>query len=66
MSPVATARRIWRGLVPKRLRLAAQPVLARALSAYVRVSARAPHAADTVGGPIRVVGFLEGSHGIAA
>ncbi|MFD3264084.1 glycosyltransferase family 4 protein [Phenylobacterium ferrooxidans] len=66
MSPVATARRVWRGLVPEGLRRTAQPLLAKALSAYVRSSARAPHAADTVGGPIRVVGFLEGSHGIAA
>ena len=66
MSPVATARRVWRGLVPEGLRRTAQPLLAKALSAYVRSSARAPHAAGAVGGPIRVVGFLEGSHGIAA
>ncbi|MDO8380727.1 glycosyltransferase family 4 protein [Phenylobacterium sp.] len=66
MSPVAAARRLWRGLVPESLRRAAQPVLSRALAAYVRASARAPHGAESVDGPIRVVGFFEGSHGIAA
>lgn len=66
MTPVAAARRVWRGLVPQSLRLAAQPLLGAALSAYVRASARAPHGADAMSGPIRVVGFFEGSHGIAA
>ncbi|WP_421934514.1 glycosyltransferase [Phenylobacterium sp.] len=66
MSPVAAARRAWRGLVPESLRRAAQPVLSRALAAYVRASARAPHGAESADGPIRVVGFFEGSHGIAA
>ena len=66
MSSIATARRLWRDLAPEALRRAAQPILNRALGTYVRASARAPHDQSATRGPIRVVGFLEGSHGIAA
>jgi glycosyltransferase involved in cell wall biosynthesis len=48
------------------LRRAAQPVLAMALEVYVRAGARAAHQADRFDGPIRIVGFFSGTHGIAA
>lgn len=67
MSLLAGLRRSWRGLAPEALRRAAQPVLSPLLEAHVRRQARKPHGADgAAGGPLRVVGYLSGSHGIAA
>ncbi len=60
------ARQIWRGLLPEPLRRLAQPLANRMLEAHVRRQARRPHQADRLDGPIRVVGYLSGSHGIAA
>jgi len=66
MSPLGAARRLWRSAMPEPLRRLAAPALNRALQAYVRAAARRPHGADTPAGPIKVVGYFEGSHGIAA
>jgi glycosyltransferase involved in cell wall biosynthesis len=66
MNPVLAARAAWRSLAPGPVRRLAAPVLNQALKSYVRASARAPHGADIVEGPIKVVGYVSGSHGIAA
>ena len=67
MSGVVTAaRRLWRGALPEPVRKLAAPILNQALQAYVRAAARAPHGADKPQGPIRIVGYFQGSHGIAA
>ena len=67
MSLLGQARRVWRGLAPEGVRRLAQPILAPMLEAHVRRQARKPHGADgAAGGPIRIVGYFEGSHGIAA
>lgn len=66
MSLLTAARRTWRGMLPDSVRTLAQPVLGPALNAYVRYQARRPHDAEATGGPIRVVGDLTGSYGIAA
>jgi glycosyltransferase involved in cell wall biosynthesis len=66
MSVLGAARRLWRSVMPERLRKLAGPVLNTALEAYVRAAARRPHGADTADGPIKVVGYFQGSHGIAA
>jgi len=66
MSVVAKARDLWRGLLPESLRQLAQPVLSRGLEAYVRAAARREHGAQDADGPIRIVGYFSGSHGIAA
>lgn len=63
---IALARQIWRGLLPAPLRRLAQPLANGVLEAHVRRQARRPHQAGRLDGPIRVVGFLSGSHGIAA
>jgi glycosyltransferase involved in cell wall biosynthesis len=60
------ARRLWRRLAPTGLRNGAQPLLGRLLEAQVRKAAAAPHEAETWRGPVRVVGWFEASHGIAA
>src|SRR5438046_2693487 len=66
MSPIAAVREIWRQAMPPTLRRMAAPTLNRAMAHYVRASARAPHGAHTAHGPIKVVGYFGGSHGIAA
>jgi len=66
MSLLSKARGAWRSLTPEPVRRLAQPILGPALEAYVRHQARAPHAADDLSGPIRVVGDFGGSYGIAA
>ena len=66
MSVLGGARRLWRSAIPEPLRRLAAPTLNRVLEAHVRSSARAPHGADTAQGPIKVVGYFAGSHGIAA
>jgi len=48
------------------VRRLAGPLLTQALTAYVRASARAPHGAELFAGPIKVVGYFSGHHGIAA
>jgi glycosyltransferase involved in cell wall biosynthesis len=66
MSPLGSARKLWRSALPEPVRKLAAPALNRALQAYVRRAARAPHRAEGAPGPIRVVGYFSGSHGIAA
>ncbi len=67
MSLVNGLRRSWRGLAPERLRRAAQPLISPLLIAHVRRQALRPHGADgAAGGPLRIVGYFSGSHGIAA
>ena len=66
MSLLGPARRLWRAALPEPLRRLAAPALNRALGAYVRSSARRPHGAETTEGPIKIVGYFAGSHGIAA
>lgn len=67
MSLVNGLRRSWRGLAPERLRRAAQPLVSPLLIAHVRRQALRPHGADgAAGGPLRIVGYFSGSHGIAA
>ena len=66
MSPLRIARTAWRSVAPEGLRRLAAPALNQALQTYVRVSARAPHGAETSSGPIKIVGYFSGSHGIAA
>lgn len=66
MNAVQLARAAWRRAVPESLRRQAAPTLNEALKAYVRRAARAPHAADVAEGPIKIVGYFSGSHGIAA
>ena len=66
MSPLGAARRLWRSVVPEPVRQRAGPLLNKALEAYVRSAARTPHGAETATGPIRIVGYFSGSHGIAA
>jgi glycosyltransferase involved in cell wall biosynthesis len=66
MSFLGEARRAWRSALPEPVRKLAAPVLNQALEAYVRAAARAPHGAEAGAGPIKVVGYFQGSHGIAA
>jgi glycosyltransferase involved in cell wall biosynthesis len=66
MSPLGSARKLWRSALPEPVRKLAAPALNRALQAYVRKAARAPHPAEGAPRPIRVVGYFSGSHGIAA
>ncbi len=66
MSPLGAARRLWRMALPEPVRKLAAPTLNFALRSYVRVAARAPHGAQSATGPIKVVGYFAGSHGIAA
>lgn len=66
MSLIGAARSLWRAAAPTGLRQAAQPILGRGLEAYVRMAARRPHGSDGTEGPIRVVGYLSQTHGIAA
>lgn len=66
MSVLGAARRLWRSTMPESLRKAAGPALNTVLEAYIRAAARRPHGADTANGPIKVVGYFQGSHGIAA
>ncbi|MDP1874845.1 glycosyltransferase [Phenylobacterium sp.] len=67
MSLVGGLRRSWRGLAPESLRRAVQPFLSPLLEAHVRRQARRPHGAGgEAGGPLRIVGYFSGSHGIAA
>jgi len=66
MNPLGAARRLWRSALPEPVRKLAAPALNLALESYVRASARAPHGAEGCAGPIKVVGYLAGSHGIAA
>ncbi|MCI3132894.1 hypothetical protein [Phenylobacterium aquaticum] len=66
MSLFDPARRLWRRLAPSGLRNGAQPLLGRLLEAQVRKAAAAPHEAQSWRGPVRVVGWFEASHGIAA
>jgi glycosyltransferase involved in cell wall biosynthesis len=66
MSLLGQARRLWRSALPEPVRKLAAPALNRALEAYVRQASRAPHQAEGAPGPIRIVGYFEGSHGIAA
>ncbi|HEY3948938.1 glycosyltransferase [Phenylobacterium sp.] len=63
---VTAARGFWRSALPEPVRKLAAPALNTALQAYVRAAARAPHGADAPQGPIKVVGYFQGSHGIAA
>lgn len=67
MSLVNGLRRSWRDLAPEALRRAAQPLISPLLIAHVRRQALRPHGADgAAGGPLRIVGYFSGSHGIAA
>lgn len=66
MSFLGAARRVWRSVTPEPVRKLAGPVLNTLLEAHVRSVARKPHGADTVQGPLKVVGYFAGSHGIAA
>jgi len=66
MSLTRAARRLWRSALPQPLRKLAAPGLNFLLETYVRAAARAPHGARTATGPIKVVGYFAGSHGIAA
>ena len=66
MSALGAARRLWRSALPEPLRKLAAPALNAVLESYVRAAARAPHGADSPSGPIKVVGYFAGSHGIAA
>jgi len=66
MNPLLAARAAWRRAAPTSLRRLAAPALNHALQAYVRASARGAHGADITEGPIKVVGYMGGSHGIAA
>jgi glycosyltransferase involved in cell wall biosynthesis len=67
MSLLGGLRRSWRGMAPEGLRRAAQPLLSPLLEAHVRRQAQRPHGADgAAGGPLRIVGYMSGSHGIAA
>jgi glycosyltransferase involved in cell wall biosynthesis len=66
VSALAAARRLWRQALPLPVRKAAAPTLNKALEAYVRAAAHAPHGAETAEGPIKVVGYFSGAHGIAA
>lgn len=65
MSLVSIARKTWRTVTPEPLRAAAAPTLDKALKAYVRASAARPHGSDNTEGPLRVVGYFSGAHGIA-
>jgi glycosyltransferase involved in cell wall biosynthesis len=66
VSVLGAARRLWKSALPEPVRKLAAPVLNVALQSYVRRAARAPHGADGATGPIKVVGYFAGSHGIAA
>jgi glycosyltransferase involved in cell wall biosynthesis len=66
MSLLGAARRVWKSALPEPVRKLAAPVLNVALQSYVRRAARAPHGAEGASGPIKVVGYFAGSHGIAA
>ncbi len=66
MNPVRAARSLWRAALPAPIRRLAAPVLNHALQTYVRAGARAPHGADRAEGPIKIVGYFSGAHGIAA
>ncbi|HEY0437202.1 MAG TPA: glycosyltransferase family 4 protein [Phenylobacterium sp.] len=66
MNLLGAARRAWRSALPEPVRKLAAPLLNRALEAHVRAAARAPHAAEIARGPIKLVGYFAGSHGIAA
>ena len=66
MSLLSAARRLWRSALPEPIRKLAAPALNVALQTYVRMVARAPHGADAGQGPIKIVGYFAGSHGIAA
>lgn len=66
MSLVGAARRLWKSALPEPVRELAAPILNVALQGYVRRAARAPHGAEGAPGPIKVVGYFAGSHGIAA
>ena len=66
MSLLQSARTAWQALLPEKARRVFQPALALALNGWVRRQAYAPHAAEALGGPIRVVGYFGQSHGIAA
>ena len=66
MTALGAARRLWRAAMPEPVRRLAAPALNVALESYVRSAARKPHGADRVDGPIKVVGYFAGSHGIAA
>ncbi|MDO8410634.1 MAG: glycosyltransferase [Phenylobacterium sp.] len=67
MNLISPVRDAWRGLAPEALRRMAQPALAAMLEAHVRAQARKPHGAEGQnGGPLRIVGYFSGSHGIAA
>ncbi|THD58925.1 glycosyltransferase [Phenylobacterium sp.] len=63
---ISSARRLWRQALPEPVRKLAAPVLNTALETYVRRAARAAHGAERTEGPIKLVGYFAGSHGIAA
>ncbi|MCC7266015.1 MAG: glycosyltransferase family 4 protein [Caulobacteraceae bacterium] len=66
MNPLGVARDVWKRLAPLEVRERAAPLIEPAARAYQRMAARR-HWSDVPGdGPIRVVGFMDGSHGIAA
>ena len=66
MTLLSAARRVWRSALPEPVRKLASPLLNAALETYVRAAARAPHGAEAPFGPLKVVGYFQGSHGIAA
>lgn len=66
MNALGVARDVWKKLAPLSVRERAAPLIEPAARAYQRLAAR-KHWSDTPGdGPIRVVGFMDGHHGIAA
>ncbi|MFL5295205.1 MAG: glycosyltransferase family 4 protein [Phenylobacterium sp.] len=63
---LSQARRVWRAALPEPIRKLFAPVLGFGLESYVRAAARRPHGAQSGAGPIRIVGYFQASHGIAA
>lgn len=66
MSALGVARDIWKRVAPLSVRERAAPLIEPVARAHQRMAARR-HWSDTPGpGPIRLVGFMDGTHGIAA
>jgi glycosyltransferase involved in cell wall biosynthesis len=66
VNALGAARRLWRSALPEPVRRLAAPVLNFVLESLTRAKARAPHGAERSDGPIKVVGYFQGTHGIAA
>jgi glycosyltransferase involved in cell wall biosynthesis len=66
MSALSAVRGVWRRIAPGPLRRAAAPLIAPAVRAYAELTVRRRWESRARSGPIRVVGFFDESHGIAA